>query len=159
LDRFEDSGGVEVSETEFMEIRFELPARLEILRPLSAFVRELLAGFLSDLTGRTSDDIILVLHEAFTNVCQHAYATTRGGVAVVRVRLAENQVELHFEDQGEAFDEVNWKAPDLDSVLESGRGVWLMKQLMNEFIYESKPGEKNILRLIKKLPARPVERD
>jgi serine/threonine-protein kinase RsbW len=147
-----------VSETEKLEIRFEVPARLEILRPLSAFVRELLARVIPDL-GRTSDEITLGLHEAFTNVCQHAYAAISDGVVVVRVCLTENQVELHFEDQGAAFDEESWKAPDPDSVLESGRGVWLMKQLMNEFSYESKPGEKNVLKLVKKLPHRVLERD
>jgi anti-sigma regulatory factor (Ser/Thr protein kinase) len=147
-----------VSETENLEIRFELPARLEILRPLNAFVRELLARALPDLR-KTSDEIILVLHEAFTNVCQHAYASIPDGVVAVRVCLTETQVELHFEDQGAAFDEENWKGPDPDSVLESGRGVWLMKQLMNEFIYESKPGEKNVLKLVKKLPHRVLERD
>jgi anti-sigma regulatory factor (Ser/Thr protein kinase) len=142
-----------VSGIEAMEIRFALPARLQLLRPLSDFVRELLLMVRSTLTGATSDAVLLVLHEAFTNVCQHAYAGSEDGVVVVTLILTDDRLELLLEDQGSPFDEANWQAPDLDRPLESGRGVWLMKQLMNEFIYESTPGRSNVLRLVKYLGA------
>lgn len=136
-----------------MEIRFELPARLELVRPLSDFVRELLLMVRRDLTGKISDAILLVLHEAFTNVCLHAYAGAEDGIVVVTLILTEHSFELRLEDQGRPFDEANWQEPDLDSPLESGRGVWLMKQLMSEFIYETVPGAGNVLRLVKYLSA------
>lgn len=137
--------------SEPMEIRFEMPAHLELVRPLSDFVRELLFVVRTDLTGKISDSILLVLHEAFTNVCLHAYAGAEDGIVVVKLILTQHSFELRLEDQGNPFDEANWQEPDLDSPLESGRGVWLMKQLMNEFIYESVPGAGNVLRLVKHL--------
>lgn len=147
--------GGDLSGTEAMEVRFELPARLELLRPLSDFVRELLSLIPSQIPGKTSDAILLVLHEAFTNVCLHAYAEIEDGSVVVRLAVSTDRVELCLEDNGKGFDEANWQAPDLDAPLESGRGVWLMKQLMNEFVYESKPDHGNVLRLVKHLSARP----
>ena len=144
-----------MSGTETIQVRCELPARLEFLRPLSDFVQELLFMARSRLTGKAPDAILLVLHEAFTNVCQHAYAGTEDGVVVVTLLMSEDFFEMRLEDQGTPFDEANWQAPDLDRPLESGRGVWLMKQLMNEFVYESTPERGNVLRLVKYLPTCP----
>ncbi len=141
-----------MSGTETMQVRFELRARLELLRPLSNFVRELLLMARSKLTGKASDAVLLVLHEAFTNVCQHAYADIEDGVVVVTIVLSDDHLELRLEDQGKPFDEASWQPPDLESPLESGRGVWLMKQLMNECVYESTPARSNVLRLVKYLP-------
>lgn len=134
-----------------IDVRLELPARVEILWPLDAFLVELLSRYRSDLPRKALDDISLIVHEAFTNICMHAYQPEDEGVVWVRIKLAGPLIELTFEDTGESFDEKLWKAPDLSEPLESGMGVWLMKQLSNEFTYRSGIRGPNQLILVKHL--------
>lgn len=145
-----------MADYEDVVVRMELPAQLEMLYPLSAFLGELLVQWRPNVSRKSTDDISLIVAEAFTNVCIHAYQPEDRGMVVVDIRLKGLQINVSFEDTGKTFDEANWKAPDLDAPLESGRGVWLMKQLSDEFIYTSSPGEKNTLTLVKQLqvPAR-----
>jgi serine/threonine-protein kinase RsbW len=143
--------GVEVPQHLPLEIRLELPARLDMLRPLHAFVGELLASMGPRFAGKPSDDICLVMHEAFTNICRHAYGQGNGGLAVVTMSLSDDRVQMVLEDEGTPFDIEGWTEPDLDDLLESGRGVWLMKHLMQEFSYESTPEGRNVLKLVRNL--------
>lgn len=124
---------------------------MEILWPLNAFVVELLGRYRPDLSRKSADDVSLVVHEAFTNICVHAYEGSESGLVVVRIKLSGLHMELRFEDSGKAFDEARWKAPDLEQPLESGRGIWLMKQLTDAFIYKAGHGERNSLTLVKNL--------
>jgi serine/threonine-protein kinase RsbW len=145
-----------VSDKEDTRIRLELPARLIMLRPLNSFLTELIGHVRPDLDEKSLQSIALVMHEAFTNVCLHAYKGKEDGKVVIRIVMRPHELELFLEDEGVPFDEQRWKEPDLDQLQESGKGVWLMKQLVNEFNYESGPGGKNVLKLIKKLPDRSV---
>ena len=141
-----------MSEKEDTKIRLELPSRLIMLRPLNCFVEELIRYVRPDLDEKSAQSIALVLHEAFTNICRHAYGGKEDGIVVIRILMRANELELCFEDEGVPFDEQSWKEPDLDQLQESGKGVWIIKKLVDEFIYESGPGGRNILKLIKKLP-------
>jgi serine/threonine-protein kinase RsbW len=147
-----------VSDKEHTRIRLELPARLIMLRPLNSFLTELIGHVRPDLDEKSLQRIALVLHEAFTNVCLHAYKGKEDGEVVVEIVMRPHELKLSLEDEGAPFDEQRWKEPDLDQLQESGKGVWLMKQFVNEFIYESRPDGKNALKLIMKLPDRSLAR-
>ena len=67
---------------------------------------------------------------------------------VVRLRLRGLQAAFVFKDTGKAFDEANWEIPDLEQPLESGRGIWLMKELSDESVHEAGCGGMNILTLV-----------
>ncbi len=134
---------------EDVEVSLKLPARLEILWPLDAFLVELLDLYRPDIARECVDALSLIVHEAFTNICVHTYQPEDHGVVVVRIELRGLQAAFVFEDTGKAFDEAKWRVPDLEQPLESGRGIWLMKELSDEFIYEADRGGMNILTLVK----------
>ena len=72
--------------------------------------------------------------------------------------LLKNRKGVIFEitDQGEAFNLLDYDAPELKQVVEEkrkgGLGIILVKKIMDEIEFESKNG-KNICRLIKNFPA------
>lgn len=124
---------------------------MELLRPLDRFVRDLLDQ-VPDFNGNEAliDDLALVFDEAYTNVNKHAYPRARKGPVWIRIVIGPDHIEFRFEDLGESFDPLAVGDPDFNNPDEGGYGVWLIRQIMDEFIYFSEPPEgKNVLRLIK----------
>lgn len=133
-----------------IDVRLELPAELDLLWPLDAFTRELLLGVRPTLARKAVDDVLLVLHEAFTNVCKHAYDGKSGGRVIATVRVRDDTIEILLEDTGKSFKLEDYQEPDMNRMLESGRGIWLMKQLTDDFFYTASPEGLNTLRLVKR---------
>ena len=137
-----------------LAVKIEVPVELKLLRPLNLFVRRLMehAPALA-ASEKLLDDMELVFNEAFMNVHDHAYRSGAKGRLSVEIILGSDRLEFRFEDEGESFDPDLISAPDADDPGERGRGVWLMRQCMDEFIYRSDTDGRNLLRLIKNIPA------
>lgn len=135
-----------------INVKIEGPALMELLRPLDRFVRDLL-NQVPDFIGNDTliDNLALVFNEAYTNVNKHAYPDERKGPFWIRILIAPDHLEFRFEDLGESFDPLEVQDPDFNNPDEGGYGVWLIRQIMDEFIYYTEPPEgRNVLRLIKR---------
>ncbi|MEI8181355.1 MAG: ATP-binding protein [Desulfomonile sp.] len=133
-----------------LTVRIEVPAEMIMIRPLDVFVRNLiqqLPAFCG--TEGLVDNLELAFSEAFTNICRHAYKSERKGPVTIVIRVGSNQLEFRFEDNGESFDPDKVRSPNLDKPCEGGLGIWLMRQVMDEYLYHSEKNGKNVLRLIK----------
>ncbi len=135
-----------------LAVRIEVPVELKLLRPLNLFVRRLMeqAPALA-ASEKLLDDMELVFNEAFMNVHDHAYRSEAKGRLVVDIILGQDRLEFRFEDEGEGFDPDLVRTPEADEPGERGRGVWLMRQCMDQFIYRPDTDGRNVLRLIKSL--------
>jgi len=133
--------------------RIDVPAEMIFLRPLDHFVR-LLLGQLPAFSGRGQliNDLELVFDEAFTNVHRHAYKSAEKGPVSIEIKVGNGMLEFKFEDHGESFDPSAVRTPDLDKPAEGGLGIWLIRQVMDEFLYHSEADGRNVLRLIKHFP-------
>ncbi|MBM3299326.1 MAG: ATP-binding protein [Deltaproteobacteria bacterium] len=134
-------------------ITIEVPAEMMLLRPLNHFVRHIVR----QVPALARDDELvnnleLAFDEAFTNIHRHAYRCNERGLVNIQIRIDSSKLEFRFEDRGECFDPLTVPDPDLSEPREGGLGVWLMRQVMDEFIYYSQADGKNVLRLIKRLP-------
>jgi serine/threonine-protein kinase RsbW len=92
-------------------------------------------------------DIEVALTEACTNVLHHARA---GDQYEVQVRLAEEDCVIRVVDQGSGFDADVPRSPAGEAA-ESGRGIALMRALVDSVEFESRPEEGTIVRLEKEL--------
>lgn len=92
-------------------------------------------------------DIEVALTEACTNVLEHSRA---GEEYEVQVRLAERDCIIRVVDQGEGFD-ADAPVPRADDSAESGRGIALMRALVDHVKFESRPQEGTVVRLEKQL--------
>ncbi len=135
-----------------MTVKIEAPAELMLLRSLNAFVRELIQQ-LPALVGaeKLINDLELVFNEAFTNVNEHAYPSEQKGEVTIGIRVGVNYLEFRFEDSGSGFDLEGIDDPDFDNPQERGRGLWIMRNLMDEIAYRSAEDGRNVLKLRKYL--------
>ncbi len=98
----------------------------------------------------TVSDVEIALSEACANVLRHAKT---GDAYEVRAGFDEHRAFLEIIDQGEGYDDVEHADADPDA--ESGRGVTLMKALMDKVRFESRAGDGSRVILEKRLQWKP----
>jgi serine/threonine-protein kinase RsbW len=91
-------------------------------------------------------DILVAISEACTNVVQHADSTSRYEVAV---GIDDGQCVVKVVDRGQGFCDESAKSVRADS--ESGRGIKIMKALVDDVSFDSRPGSGTIVYLQKRL--------
>lgn len=129
-----------------MEKRFELNASSEVLSPFRKELRLLLnqAGW----EKKTTEEILLAVDEALTNIIRHAYGGNPGKMAV-SVSAADNKIEIVLEDWGKKFDPTQVPPPELPRHKPGGLGVHFIRTIMDQMIYDDQGPEGNRLRLVK----------
>lgn len=95
-------------------------------------------------------DVAVAVTEACTNVLQHAHGQDQYDV---EIRVSEEQASIRVSDVGEGFD---YHALVRDSgsygpMEERGRGLVLMRALVDELEFVSDPEKGNLVRLTKRL--------
>jgi len=94
------------------------------------------------------DQVISAFGEAFNNVVLHAYANA-GGELEIEIEPAEDRLTIRVIDYGRPFDFDAVEAPDLDTLPESGLGIFIIRACMDDVSYHS--GSPNILSMTKYL--------
>ncbi|HSP38116.1 MAG TPA: ATP-binding protein [Frankiaceae bacterium] len=129
-------------------VRFELPrdaVTIPIIRKLCGRSLEVV-GAADDVV----DDVELALTEACANVLKHVQ---QGEVYEVFVGFDEHRAFLDVIDQGVGFDPAALAPSGADD--ESGRGVLLMRELMDSVHFDSASGSGTTVHLEKKLAWKP----
>jgi serine/threonine-protein kinase RsbW len=96
----------------------------------------------------TVSDVEIAITEACANVLRHAKT---GDAYEVRVGFDEQQAFLEIIDEGEGFDPDASLGGAVGEESESGRGVLLMRALMDKVRFESRTGDGNSVILEKHL--------
>lgn len=91
-------------------------------------------------------DILVAISEACTNVVQHADSTSRYEVTV---GIEDGQCVLKVVDRGQGFAAESEKNVHPDS--ESGRGIKIMKALVDDVSFDSRPESGTVVYLQKRL--------
>lgn len=96
----------------------------------------------------------LVMEEMVTNVIKYAYADASDLHIAIRGYREGDELVLVIEDQGPRFNPLTAEAPDMDQTLDEmeigGRGLVLVRQIMDDLAYERR-GNRNIFTMKKKL--------
>ncbi|HUI42166.1 MAG TPA: ATP-binding protein [Terriglobia bacterium] len=95
--------------------------------------------------------ITLAVDEALSNVMRHAYQNRCDQEIELNCQAHSNCLEFSFVDRGEAPDPSRFCAQPLDDAALGGRGTHLIREIMDEVLYERLPGA-NRLSLKKYLP-------
>ncbi len=131
-------------------VRLELPAIHKYLNVIGACIH----AMLDREQGLKEKDslfynIELAVHEACTNIVEHAYAGVTGRIEIIFTLLEEpRRFVIELRDRGQSFNLADAAAPDLDQPQTSGYGLFLVHQLMDEVAYYPEPGN-NLWRLVK----------
>jgi serine/threonine-protein kinase RsbW len=92
--------------------------------------------------------MITAFGEAFNNIAIHAYRGRSDGMLDLEVEMTPDRMTLRLIDTGKAVDFKKVVPPDLDSVPESGMGVFMIHALVDEVQYRG--GPPNVLTLSKR---------
>ena len=107
----------------------------------------------SALLDRDKSKVVLAVDEAVANIVKHAYQMTGTGEVQIRVRFDDRKFEVFVYDSGIRFDPGAVKSPDMGEHVRLGKktglGIFLMRQIMDEVLYNFREGSKNELHLIK----------
>jgi anti-sigma regulatory factor (Ser/Thr protein kinase) len=130
-----------------VEKSFELVASSEVLPPFRKELRRILgqAGW----EKKTTEEILLTVDEALTNIIRHAYQGKPGKMTVT-VGTSDDKVEVVLEDWGKKFDPTQVPPPELPRQKPGGLGIHFIRTIMDQMIYDDQFAEGNRLRLIKR---------
>ena len=130
----------------------QFAARFEYLDEIREFVGTIArAGGFSD---KDVYNIQLATDEAASNIIEHAYENQPDGILDLSCGIRKDAITIILIDHGESFDPSDVPPPDLKADLSDrkigGLGLFLMRKLMDEVHYESRPDKSNILTMIKR---------
>src|SRR5689334_24888967 len=135
-----------VKEAEGAVMRMTLPRDFAKIRALSGRVRRFLLKH--RCSEQTRADVELALVEACNNAIQHAPSEVAPQPVIVEVWIGRAEIELRVIDHGPGF---SWpgeiELPDPE--METGRGLYLIRRVMDSVRYERGAG-KNALVLRRK---------
>jgi serine/threonine-protein kinase RsbW len=109
----------------------------------------------SGLSDEAVDKIVLAVDEACTNIIKHAYNNSPEGEIIIKFLLNNKQLAISLLDFGTNFDSKTVPIPDIKKYYNQhkvgGLGVYLMRKLMDEVVYDNSSKGKNKVTLIKYL--------
>ncbi len=140
-----------------MEFAVECGSIVEWIDPMQSLAEEVFA-----LVGFDEEEAywpILAVREAVMNAVLHGNEQDPGRKVRVEYRLEGEQLEVRVSDQGSGFDPGDLTDPlSAENLLaEGGRGVYLMRQFMDEVRFSFPESGGTCICLVKRLPtAEPV---
>jgi anti-sigma regulatory factor (Ser/Thr protein kinase) len=98
----------------------------------------------------TTDAVVLAVHEAVNNVIRHAHHDRPDAQIEIRFYLGADRLEIHLLDEGAPFDLASVPHLDPAELRVGGRGVFLMRKLMDEVSCQPRGEGGNTLRMVKR---------
>jgi serine/threonine-protein kinase RsbW len=94
------------------------------------------------------NEMVTAFGEAFNNIVIHGYGGRPDGMLELEAEMTTDRMILRLIDNGQSVDFKDLTPPDLDSVPESGMGVFMIHSLVDDVQYRG--GPPNVLTLTKR---------
>ncbi len=107
------------------------------------------------LDRATTDAVVLAAHEAINNVIRHAHHDKPEAQLQIHCSLGADGLEIQLLDEGAPFDLSAVPHLDPAEMRVGGRGVFLMRKLMDELSCQPRGEGGNTLRMFKRCPGVP----
>ena len=134
-----------------MNIQKKLPSRVDVI---PQFIKEVIDKLNREIHPHDDDlfQIKLVLEESLTNAIRHGNKLNPDLSVNVSVTTRNNRLIMQVKDEGEGFDFDNVPDPTTEEklLLTSGRGVFLIKKLMDEVNFDDSGREITMIKILKK---------
>jgi serine/threonine-protein kinase RsbW len=137
-------------------LKLTVPSDLGMLQVARAFVEA--ACLANDIDTTTTHAVVLAVSEAASNVVRHGHRERPEAQLQILCYFSDDSIAIDILDEGEPFDVTAVPSMDPSEIRVGGRGVFLMRALMDELICRPRPDRGNVLRMVKRfsksLPAR-----
>jgi serine/threonine-protein kinase RsbW len=131
----------------------QIPSSTENLALIREFVTTV--GAQAGLSENEVAKLELAVDEACANVIEHAYGHDASKEVTVSASFDGDSITFKIKDTGKGFDPTQVKLEELETLIakrkDGGLGMRLIKTLMDEVNYEIVPGQKNELRMTKRI--------
>lgn len=111
------------------------------------------AGVEAGLSGNEIYDVQVAMDEACANIIEHGYGGKCNGTITCIYTILNNGLKITLKDQGCGFDADEITEPDLQTDLakrkERGLGVFFMRKLMDEVVFQPRSDDGNTLVMVK----------
>lgn len=136
-----------------LEVDIKVPNQTKYLR-LIGQIGEDVAGALQKFNDSDPEEIAyhinLVLTEAMANAIKHANKNDPNKDVHISINLTDDELVIKVYDQGQGFDINTMDHDTPDPELDHGRGVFLIRALMDSVKYK-RCGNGNVLEMYKSL--------
>ena len=138
--------GVTVETTEL-----KLPSRLEAVAEGAAAVADFLSR--TDIGEDVTFGIDMAVREGLANAVIHGNKLDEKKIVTIRVVRSPDSLEIIVRDQGQGFDPETVSDPTRqENILKtSGRGIFFMRNFMDEVEWSVLPEGGTVLRMLKKI--------
>ena len=130
-----------------------VPSSTENLAMIRDFVTNI--GVRAGLDEAQVMCLTLAVDEACANVMEHAYGSEPVHEVTIRGELDNNEISFVIVDTGKHFDPAALESEPVEELVRKrksgGLGLRLIRTIMDDVQYRIIPGEKNELRMVKKL--------
>jgi serine/threonine-protein kinase RsbW len=119
---------------------------------LLSLVRSFLEGacLVAGCDEKTSNAIVMAADEAVNNIMRHAHRERPEAVIQIQCFLHPDRIEVHLLDEGAPFDLAAVPQLDPAELRVGGRGIFLMRALMDELSCQPRGEQGNTLRMVKR---------
>lgn len=131
-----------------------LPSDLKYVAVARAFVESVCEA--ADLDGGITSAAVLATNEAANNVVRHAHRENPDAPWHISLRLEPEALEICVHDEGNPFDLSAVPRLDPTELRIGGRGIFLIRSVMDEVVCLPREGRGNTLRMVKRWRCRHV---
>jgi serine/threonine-protein kinase RsbW len=131
-----------------------IPSDLRLLALARAFVEGVCQA--SGLDEPFTNAIVLATDEATNNVMRHAHLGAPATPLIIQCTIHPDAVEVLIRDEGDPFDITAVPSLDPAELRVGGRGVFLMRAIMDELSCLPRGERGNELRMVKRRPTAPA---
>ncbi len=126
------------------EINLNIISEYHAVLEVNKTIRQILAE--ENIETYVCNAFEICLTEALNNIVKHAYSGNNDNVIDISLRKDSNYLEIELRDEGLprenlVINDLNFDPADVDSLPESGMGLFIIKQLMDEINYYSLNGK------------------
>jgi serine/threonine-protein kinase RsbW len=125
-----------------------LPSDLRHLPIILSFIEGVCRA--GELDHLATSAVVLATCEAASNVLRHAHRDHPDATLQLQCRIKPGAIEIRLLDEGEPFDLDAVPNLDPSEIRIGGRGVFLMRRLMDELDCYPRPQRGNALRMVKR---------
>jgi serine/threonine-protein kinase RsbW len=140
-----------------LPLTLTVPSELRMLTVTRAFIEAVCQA--NNLDKATTHAIVLATSEAVSNIIRHAHHDRPEAQLQIQCFLAPDSMEIRMLDEGEPFDVASVPHLDPSEIRVGGRGVFLMRALMDEVSTQPRSERGNTLRMVKRCGRNFLARD
>ena len=138
-------------------VTLTLPTDLRMLSVARAFVEAVCQAH--GLDKSSTHAFVLATAEAVSNIIRHAHRYRPEAQFQIECRFSSDTFEVAFLDEGDPFDLSAVPQLDPTELRVGGRGVYLMRALMDELTCQPRGERGNTLRMVKRRKAAAAVRE